>query len=430
MRLGSDLIDSTNTRLDDWAMHRGALAELDAFLVRECPEVIVETGSGVSTLLLARYARATGATVVTLEHQSRYYDRTSQWLAEEGLREHVDLRYRALRQTVDGPWYATDLPDNIDFALVDGPPEATGGRKRVFYELYPNLRPDGRWHVWLDDAHRPAEAAAVAEWASNHFGVSARVLNIGRGMAQLKGNAPGHDDRSRWPGRFEAENVAVTILTGRRPDLLRRQLASLRIYAPGLLDTAQVHILVNGGDTTTVGLAATLSAGHSNIGHSVPAMGSVWKIGPATSHLAEWARHSGATYWLHLEDDWEVVTAHPGWLDEARNILVLDPEVHQVRLRHITEPVLKQHMHTRLPITWRTADDPTADHLHSAAHWTFNPSLVRTADIPKVFPAAGEKQAIQAAHRHMLDRKIAQHAPGVFRHIGGADSLADKTKGR
>lgn len=431
MRYGTDLLDSANTRLDDWAMQRGALAELDAFLWRERPRVILECGSGLSTLLLARYARASGATVVTLEHQPRYYDRTAGWLAEEGLRERVDLRLCRLVEYDGGPWYQTTLPDGIDFALVDGPPEGAGGRRRTFYELWPHLHPQGLWHVWLDDAHRPAEAAAVAEWADRHQAVWSRVLNIGRGLAQLSGSLAAYESSAGRMGRFEAEDTAVTILTGRRPGLLRRQLASLALHAPGLLDTAQVRILINGGDAETREVVSDLVRRRPNVRYDVQGhTEGIWKIGPATSHLARMAHETELPYWLHLEDDWEVATPHYDWFNEARAILQGDREVRQVRLRHITEPVLRQHMHTRQPITWRTADTPAATYLHSPAHWTFNPSLVRVADIPSIFPADGERAAIRNAHRRGLDSKIAQHAPGVFRHIGGDASLADKTKGR
>jgi len=430
MRLGTDLIDSSNTRLDDWAMHRGALAELDAFLVREMPERILECGSGLSTLLLARYARATGATVVTLEHQLRYYHRTGAWLQDEGLRDHVDMRHAELGQYSEGPWYQTPLPDDLDFALVDGPPEGSGGRRRTFYEIYPYLRADGHWSVWLDDAHRPAEAQAVADWTADYTGVSARMLNIGRGLGQLRGTPAAYEVSAGRMGKFEAEDTVITILTGRRPELLRRQLASLRINAPGLLETAQVRVLVNGDDSATHEVLEEVLPGHRQPAWAAPVGGGLWKIGPATSHLARAAYESEATYWLHLEDDWEIVTPHHQWFNEARTILQTDAEVRQVRLRHITEPVLRQHMHTRQPIDWRTANNPQATYLHSPAHWTFNPSLVRVADIPSVFPADSERAAIKNAHREGLDRRVAQHAPGVFRHIGGGQSLADKTGGR
>lgn len=429
MRLGTDLIDSTNTRLDDWAMQRGALAELDAFLVREMPEHILECGSGLSTLLLARYARATGATVVTLEHQLRYLHRTGAWLQDEGLRKHVDLRHAELGQYSEGPWYQTPLPDNIDFALIDGPPEGSGGRRRAFYEIYPHLRADGRWHVWLDDAHRPAEAGAVADWIDHHFNVSARTVNVGRGLAQLHSSLTAYTVRADRMGKFEAEDTVITILTGRRPELLRRQLASLRIHAPGLLETAQVRILVNGDDSATHEVAEEMLPGHVQPAWPAPD-NDLLKIGPATSLLADAAYRSEASYWLHLEDDWEIVTPHHQWFNEARTILQTDPDVRQVRLRHITEPVLRNHMHTKRPITWRTPHNPQATYLHSPAHWTFNPALVRVADIPSIFPADSERAAIKNAHREGLDHKIAQHTPGVFRHIGGGQSLADKTGGR
>src|SRR5690606_40400143 len=47
------------------------------------------------------------------------------------------------------------------------------------------------------------------------------------------------------------EQVVVTVLCGRRPDLLEVTLATLRATAPGLLDTAHVIVLHNGADPET-----------------------------------------------------------------------------------------------------------------------------------------------------------------------------------
>jgi predicted O-methyltransferase YrrM len=426
MRYGTDLLGTSNVRLDGWALDRGVLAELDAHLWRTSPKVIVECGSGVSTLLFARYAKASGATVVTLEHELRYWDRTRRWLKADGLLEYVEMLRAPLVDTAAGPWYAgasKDLPHDIDFALIDGPPEAKGGRAATLPNLLPHMRPDSPWAVWVDDADRPGEKKAINTWIKQHK-LYRNDIWVGRGLVEL---GPRSGATTRQPA-IDASDTVITILTGQRPDLLGATLGALESRAPGLLETATVAILNNGADEDTSRVVRMLhrTAPHAKE-HRTKAL---LPIGPATSSLASLARDSGQAYWLHLEDDWQLATAHPGWFDEARHLLRTRALVHQVRLRHLTEPTLLRHMYTKKPIVWRGDLEPTASALLAQAHWTFNPALTRVSEIGDIFPTSGEPWAIRKAHEQTMDTHIAQHVPGVFRHIGGTDSLADKTGGR
>lgn len=404
---GIELIDNPKLFTDGWALHPGTAAELGARLAVAQPRMIVETGSGHSTLMLARYAKATGAKVVSLEHAPRYYTETLLLLQRYGLANVVDLRQANLRQTPVGPWYDTILPDGIDFALIDGPPGYTGGRAAVLPALLPYLA--HRWEAWVDDANRPNERGAVTSWR-DEYGLSVMPIGCGRGVYVI---APSELDRAT----VDASDVAVTVLTGRRPELLQTTLDSLFRTAPGLMESAHVAMFHNG--TVDDQATATVIDGYRHVvdvlaTHNGPPL----PIGDAVNQCAAFAVDSGRTYWLHLEDDWEAVTAHDGWLDDAR-VALDDHDICQVRLRHRGDKILGYHMFSNRPIRWIPAG---AWLVADSAHITFNPSLMRVGDVAQVWPVTGEQGAQQKAWAAGW-RGVVQLHPGVFRHIGDGSSL-------
>jgi predicted O-methyltransferase YrrM len=386
-----------------WALDPEGARTLDNVLREARPRTVVECGSGSSTVLLAEYAAATGARVVSLEHDPRWHARTLQLLDERGLAGHVDVRLAPLRPTPTGPWYNAGLPRDVDLVLVDGPPERAGGRGAAPDALRPHLADSAV--LLVDDADRPGETAALAAWevAGAQVGLRLPTVEGGKTMAIVR---PGP---AEVPA-VDARDVVVTILTGGRPGLLASTLEAVRAVAPGLLETAHVHLLDNG---PADGSGAVLDA-HKDV-LDVIEHGDEQPIGEAVTHLAEAAAASGRAYWLHLEDDWAATPDHAGWLDAARRILADNPQVHQVRLRHDTEQVLGRHMHTRRPLRW---DDRGDWRYAPEAHWTLNPTLVRAADIHRVWPAVGERQAQAHAHDAGM-RGVAQLTPGVFVHTGG-----------
>lgn len=388
--------------LDWWTAH-----ELAAHLNRTEPSTVVEAGSGASTILLAEYASRTGARIVSLEHQPTYAALTAQKLRERGLSEFVDLRRANLTQ-LDTPagtlrWYDTPLPDRVDFALVDGPPGIVG-RTGALFALWPSLT--GDWTVWLDDGSRDGERAAVKAW-EGFLPVSARTVDLPRGLTVVTAA-----DRPSAVERVDASDLTVTLVTGGRPDLLNATLDNLERTAPGLLESAYVAVLQNGPDPVTERILdvygelfqhRTVLPRRLPIGYTAAAM-----LGQAAPR----------PYVLHLEDDWVAATAAPGWLDRARQALD-NPRIGQVRLRHRGDEVLGRHMVTRRPIDWQPGPD---GHQVAVAHYTLNPSLMRSVDTPAVWDVADSESA---AMRRFYNTGLltAQATPGVFRHIGDGHSL-------
>ena len=145
-----------------WYLHHGGQDILDRYLTAHPPTLAVEAGGGDTTLILARHA----SRLVSLEHLAKYAKMTRDRLAAADLTADLRLCPLVPLGTPAGtfPWYDTELPDDIDFALIDGPPLAVG-RKAALFALWPHLTPDAE--VWLDDAHRPHEKECLALWGAH-----------------------------------------------------------------------------------------------------------------------------------------------------------------------------------------------------------------------------------------------------------------------
>lgn len=205
-------------------------------------------------------------------------------------------------------------------------------------------------------------------------------------------------------------SLVVTVLTGRRPNLLARTLDALRATQRPLLEDAYTLALHNGGDEET----ANVLRANQDLFNMTVVSPTFLGIGEATSTLFGMAQDRGE-YLLHVEDDWE---ASPGeWWNQAKALL--EDGIFQVRLRRASETVLAKHMVTKKRIEWEQGDD---FNFTRDAHYTLNPSLMRMVNVAKGWPALSEREAQRNLWR-AKKRKVAQLVPGVFTHIGGEDSL-------
>ena len=158
-----------------WAMEPTALVELVNVISRLRPQLVLECGSGTSTLWIAYALRRNGrGRVVALDHQEEYATASSRVIAEHGLTEWAQVQHAPLVPTGtprgEMPWYSADLTglDTIELLVVDGPPQATGELAR--YPALPvvadRLAPDAR--ILVDDANRPDEVAALHVWREHY----------------------------------------------------------------------------------------------------------------------------------------------------------------------------------------------------------------------------------------------------------------------
>lgn len=149
--------------------------EILSLLKNKPNPVILETGSGVSTILIAYLLEkyAPEATFISLEHDIDYKLKTERELAMHNL-ANVHLLYAPLRKYQLGEelWYWYEISPlmeilqdkKIDFLSIDGPPMATQPMAR--YPVLPLLQDElaQEYILLLNDADREDEKAIVQRW--------------------------------------------------------------------------------------------------------------------------------------------------------------------------------------------------------------------------------------------------------------------------
>ncbi|VXB53993.1 class I SAM-dependent methyltransferase [Aeromicrobium sp. 9AM] len=178
-----------------WAVSPDALVVLVQELVDERPTLVVECGSGISTLFLALAARQNDidTRIVALDHEEDYAAKTNQLLARHGVGDIAEARHAPL---VDVPgadgvqqWYdpaKLDDLDGIGLLFVDGPPAPTARLARfpALPQTWDRLAP--RTSVVLDDMIRPAEQEVVKLWQAAHPELEHEHLRTEKGTDFLR----------------------------------------------------------------------------------------------------------------------------------------------------------------------------------------------------------------------------------------------------
>ncbi len=174
---------------DAWAIDHCAL-ELVLAEISAGRERIVECGSGLSTIVIARLLRERGhGTVHALEHDPTWIELTARRIADEGLSDHARVVAAPLARDPLAPpgcrWFErralAELPGaGVDLLLVDGPPASPErGLGRSRYPALPLLadRLAAGVRLILDDAERAGERWVIERWESE---LGARFERHGR----------------------------------------------------------------------------------------------------------------------------------------------------------------------------------------------------------------------------------------------------------
>jgi len=151
-------------------------------------DLIIEFGSGTSTVLFAQALKSIeaagvqlkGRKVVTFEHNENYYEQTLQTLTSQGLDKYVELVHAPLVEYTyeENVFMYYDCGQKLEelkaesgesrtsiLLFVDGPPGATGPLAR--FPAVPHLLeqfPDQKIDLVLDDYYREDEKAIVRKW--------------------------------------------------------------------------------------------------------------------------------------------------------------------------------------------------------------------------------------------------------------------------
>jgi predicted O-methyltransferase YrrM len=184
---------------------------------RHRPKLIMELGSGSSTVLFAAALRANGSgRLISVEHDETHAAQTAQLLHQAGLSGWVEPILAPLTKRSLGEhtfeWYGLDpllrtLADKIDLLFVDGPPGKmqTLSRYPALPVLAPHLSP--RAMVFVDDGGRDDEMQMVELWreledapfeseALDFLPHAPVLLTMGRSESRVATLHPARDDRA------------------------------------------------------------------------------------------------------------------------------------------------------------------------------------------------------------------------------------------
>ena len=188
----SDVLPATR----GWAASPDLLMVLVDLMITERPSLVVECGSGASTLWLALAMRRFGidGRVIALDHDPVFAGRTRDFLARHDVCDLAEVRdaplesYSLGRETY--PWYARKAWEGltgIGLLFVDGPPASTGHEARypALPLLGPALRPDAT--VVLDDLVVPDMQRVLRLWLDAYPDFGSELLPLEKQAAVLHG---------------------------------------------------------------------------------------------------------------------------------------------------------------------------------------------------------------------------------------------------
>lgn len=163
-------------------------------IIKNEPNLVFETGSGVSTLITAYCLKRIGkGKIISLEHDKKYALQSTDLITSHGLEDFVEIVHAPLVDIeLNGAtwkWYdiqGIDIHLPIDMLVVDGPPRATQSLAR--YPALPILKDKlgNGFRILLDDAQRKDEQKAVARWKDEYPNLECEYLELQKGAFVIR----------------------------------------------------------------------------------------------------------------------------------------------------------------------------------------------------------------------------------------------------
>lgn len=169
-----------------WAASPDVLLTLLQHAKESNPKIILDLGSGMSTLVLAKSAPT--AKVISIDNSAEFAQKTRQMLSLHGV-VNADVRVAPLTAHASGvDWYEiSQLEDvnNIDLLFIDGPPGSKNDRARhpALAECLSKLSP--RAIIVIDDASRDGEKDLAHEFVKALPSHTLEFLSHEKGTAVL-----------------------------------------------------------------------------------------------------------------------------------------------------------------------------------------------------------------------------------------------------
>jgi len=168
-----------------WAASPDLLLTIADLVRTRKPRLVVELGSGVSTLIVAK---AGARNVISIDNSAEFAEKTREMLKAHKVRG-VDVRVAPLKAHASGvDWYDTaKLKDlkSIDLLIIDGPPGSKNpdARKPALKELLNKL--SSKAVVVIDDVNRSGEREMAEAFDKALPSHTLTILNHEKGTAVI-----------------------------------------------------------------------------------------------------------------------------------------------------------------------------------------------------------------------------------------------------
>lgn len=125
---------------------------------------------------------------------------------------------------------------------------------------------------------------------------------------------------------------------------------------------------------------------------------------------------------MHLQDDWESRDSLSTYIDEIIDLFKQHEDIGYIRLRawRLGTRVCGKNRITRTGISYDKVSENIAK---TTAHYTLNPTIIRSSVLKEMLPINKELDAMRKFHN--LDMRAAQLYANCFRHIGEARALSE-----
>lgn len=176
--------------LGEWALDAQTIKLLWDAIWQDRPQVVLEFGAGVSTMVLASYALLSSSHaerscfIATLEQDLKVKENVEERLKESQLERFVKVLHAPLD---NHGFYNLDelevlLTDRcVQWVLIDGPSGPPGCRYEVLPAILKFCCHGARW--FLDDAFRDGELQILRRWCNVPSITVDGIYPIGKGLA-------------------------------------------------------------------------------------------------------------------------------------------------------------------------------------------------------------------------------------------------------
>ena len=186
-----------NTR--DYAASPDYLSTINEIIKKNTPNLILEAGSGVSTVIASYSLKKYGeGKIISLDHDEKYAQQTKYELKKHNLENYAEVVYAPLKKHIfpisdlyDNYliWYDTDTIlnqiDSVDLFIIDGPPSRIKNARFPALPIMFDKIKKGTIII-LDDAKRKNEQDIIKLWKKEYDCFEYEYIENDKGLLIMK----------------------------------------------------------------------------------------------------------------------------------------------------------------------------------------------------------------------------------------------------